>query len=188
MRITSGKNKGKVLASPEGLATRPTADRARQAIFNIIMHAGWLPHDVLDGAHVMDVFAGTGAMGLEALSRGGADGVFVENDRAALAALRSNVIKMNAGPTSTILTHDALHMPPRPSTVAPRTLVFFDPPYGKNLGAQALDVLVKRNWLDQHCLCVMEMSKKEPETSPAGFTQRDERTYGVALVRFLTRD
>lgn len=187
MRIVSGQFRGKNLTSPLGLATRPTSDRARQAIFNIIEHASWRPYILPENAAVLDVFAGTGALGLEALSRGAAEAVFIEQSVEALKALRQNIDSMKLGPRAEVLRLDALHPPPRPATRAPRTLVFLDPPYGKNLGYAALHALAGKNWLAPGCVCVMEMSKKQPEPLPAGFTLADTRHYGVAEVRFLIR-
>jgi 16S rRNA (guanine966-N2)-methyltransferase len=193
MRIVGGKNRGRILNSPEGLTTRPTSDRARQAVFNILMHAGWLGGDALEDAHVIDLFAGTGALGLEALSRGGADCVFVERDRHALTALRQNIAALKAESNSTVIAADALALPKRAADINLRTLAFLDPPYNKakegaDAGRHALELLAARGWLAGGCVCVAEMAKKFPEEMPQGFTLRDERPYGVALVRFMTYD
>lgn len=187
MRIVSGQFRGKSLMSPAGLATRPTSDRARQAVFNILEHASWCPFSLPENAHVLDVFAGTGALGLESLSRGAADAVFIEQSGEALKALRHNIDSMDMGTRTQVLRTDALHPTPRPPTVAPRTLVFLDPPYGKNWGYAALAALAAKDWLAKDCVCVMEMSKKQPEPLPEGFTLADTRHYGVAEVRFLLR-
>ncbi len=190
MRITSGQHKGRNLTSPAGLGTRPTSDRARQAVFNLLLHARWRPFDDLEGVYVMDVFAGTGALGLEALSRGAAHAVFVESDRTALAALRQNIAACTADKQSLVMATSALQLAARPASVAARQLIFFDPPYNtadkkQDLGCHALASLVKANWLAPDALCVMEMSKKHPEEAPSGFNILDERDYGVALLRFL---
>lgn len=187
MRIVSGQFRGKTLASPPGLTTRPTSDRARQAIFNILSHAPWCPFSLPENAHVLDIFAGTGALGLESLSRGAADAVFVEQSPEAIKALRQNIDSMKIGGQSHILRADALHLPPRPPALAPRNLVFLDPPYGKNWGVAALGSAVAAGWLALDAVCVMEMAKKEPEPLPEGFTLADTRHYGVAEVRFLIR-
>jgi len=185
MRIVSGRFKSRALLSPPGRGTRPTGDRARQAIFNILEHAAWRPFILPENARVLDIFAGTGALGLEALSRGAADVVFIENDRGALAACRGNIDSFGVAAETRLLKADALHPPPPPAGAAKRTLVFLDPPYGKGWGAAALAALAAQGWLADEAVCVMEMSKKEPEDIPAGFTLADTRTYGIAEIRFL---
>lgn len=185
MRIVAGLHRGRQLASPPGLSTRPTSDRARQAVFNIIEHASWKTRDLLDGADVLDVFAGTGAMGLEALSRGARHAAFVEQNPAALKACADNIAKLGEGERSDILRSDVLKLRPRGLQAEPRTLVFLDPPYGKGLGAKALAVLSQGNWLARGAVCVLEMARKEPEEIPAGFILHDTRDYGVARVAFL---
>jgi 16S rRNA (guanine966-N2)-methyltransferase len=178
MRIVGGEHRGRALAAPEGLCTRPTSDRVRESVFNVLQHAKWLDAALPEDAHVLDVFAGTGALGLEALSRGASGVVFMENDRAALGALRKNIETL--GVTAKVLACDAL----APPEGTPCGLVFLDPPYGKGLSMRALVALADKGWLAPDAVCVMEMSKKAPEDFPAGFTLKDERRYGVALVRF----
>lgn len=185
MRIVSGRFKSRALLSPPGKGTRPTSDRARQAIFNILEHARWRPSILPENAHVLDIFAGTGALGLEALSRGAADIIFIENDRAALAACRANIDSFGVAAETRLLKADALRPPPLPAGAAARNLVFLDPPYGKGWGAAALAALAAKGWLAPAAVCVIEMSKKEPEKMPAGFSLADTRTYGIAEVRFL---
>jgi 16S rRNA (guanine966-N2)-methyltransferase len=187
MRIVGGSHRGRILESPEGMGTRPTSDRARESVFNVLRHAKWLPGDVLDGAMVADIFAGTGALGLEALSQGAAHAVFIEQDRKASAVCRKNITNLKEEGQSLLLAADALAPPPRPADLAPRTLVFLDPPYGKDMGAQALEALVRRDWLAPQAVCVLEMSKKQQEKMPDGFKLEDERAYGIALIRFMTR-
>lgn len=188
MRIVSGLHRGRPLQSPPGRQTRPTSDRARESLFNVLAHARWLDADAVAEAFVLDAFAGTGALGFEALSRGAADAVFFETDPAALAACRANAATLREGPRSAILKADALNPPPRNASLAPRTLVFLDPPYGKGWGAAALLGLSAADWLAPRALCVLEMSKKAPEDPPSGFALLDERRYGIALVRFLRRE
>lgn len=185
MRIVSGRFKSRPLLSPPGRGTRPTSDRARQAIFNILEHAAWIPSILPENAHVLDIFAGTGALGLEALSRGAADVIFIENDRDALAACRGNIDSFGVGAETRLLKADALRPPPLPAGAAKRNLVFLDPPYGKGWGASALSALAAQGWLAEEAVCVLEMSKKEPEDIPAGFSLADTRIYGIAEVRFL---
>lgn len=185
MRITGGIHRGRALTAPEGKNTRPTGDRARLSVFNILLHGGW--HDgVLDEATVLDVFAGTGALGLEALSQGAKHAAFIERDHAALAACKSNIAALKEAERTAIFTCDATQPVARPLYIEPRSLVFLDPPYGKNLGAQALTVLVEKGWLKADAVCVLEMSKKAPEVVPPGFTLHDERVYGLAQIQFLS--
>ena len=185
MRIVGGQYRGKNLLSPVGEETRPTSDRAREAIFNILHHAKWRKRDLLENAAVMDVFAGTGALGLEALSQGAAECVFVEQSPAAAKTCQSNIDAMKLQDRALLVRNDALKIAQRPAAVAPRSLVFLDPPYGKGLGAAALTALAARDWLEPGAVCLLEMAKKQPEMPPAGFAQLDERSYGIALVRFL---
>lgn len=188
MRIVSGRFKSRALLSPSGKATRPTSDRARQAVFNILEHASWRPFILPENAYVLDIFAGTGAFGLEALSRGAADSIFIENNRAALAACQGNIDSFGVGAETRVLKMDATRLPPRPAGAAPRNLVFLDPPYGRGLGEKALTQLAAKGWLAPQAVCVLEMSKKEPENIPQGFTLADTRTYGIAEVWFLIFD
>src|ERR1700712_2217774 len=126
-RIIAGKYRGKILKAPEGLGTRPTNARARQAAFDILMHAPWAGHGFLETAKVLDVFAGTGAYGIEALSRGAVAASFVENDREALAVLRENIAACKIENICKIIRADASHPPPG----TPHDLIFLDPPYAK---------------------------------------------------------
>src|ERR1700709_1734936 len=132
MRVVAGAWRGRTLAAPPGSATRPTADRVRQALFDMLMHAEWGGRAVLEGAHVLDVFAGTGALGLEALSRGAASACFIENDPAALKALRANIAACKAEGQTEILARDALAVRGLGTGKLVR-LVFLDPPYGQDL-------------------------------------------------------
>jgi len=184
MRITGGLHRGRPLKAPEGLSTRPTSDRARLSIFNILLHAAF---GNLEDALILDVFAGTGAMGLEALSQGGAHAVFMEQNLAAMRACRENISTLKEESRTHLITCDALLPPPRPAQIKPRTLVFLDPPYGKNLGVAALAALDKKGWLDPDALIVLEMSKKAPEPIGEDFSVIDERTYGIARIVFLKR-
>ncbi|MFT9160275.1 MAG: RsmD family RNA methyltransferase, partial [Acetobacter sp.] len=143
VRIIAGARKGRVLVTPEGSATRPTADRVRQALFDMLAHAPWGGADLLAGAHVLDAFAGTGALGLEALSRGAGHATFFETDRAALAALRANIRACGWENRCTVIARDVT-APPRikadqtPAGPVPASLVFVDPPYRMTLPARAL--------------------------------------------------
>lgn len=185
MRIVGGALRGRKLLSPEGTATRPTSDRARESVFNILLHAKWLEYDILQDADVLDVFAGTGALGLEALSRGGRHCVFIENDRKAAKTCQANIDALGMDDRAKLLAFDALKPPSRPEYTNPRTLVFLDPPYGKDMGCAALEALSKKGWLKKGAVCVLEMDRKRTEQNPAGFALADERAYGIALVRFF---
>jgi len=185
MRITGGIHRGRSLTAPEGKNTRPTGDRARLSVFNILLHGGW--HDgVLDEATVLDVFAGTGAMGLEALSQGAKHAAFIEREHPAIESCKANIAALKETTRTAIFTFDATHPIARPLYIEPRSLIFLDPPYGKNLGAQALTALADKSWLKEGAVCVLEMSKKAPEVIPASFTLHDERVYGLAKIVFLS--
>ena len=185
VRIVGGEFRGRVLQSPQGSATRPTSDRTREAVFNILHHAKWRRGDLVGDARVLDVFAGTGALGLEALSRGAQHAVFVEREYAAARLCQENIDALGLGERALLLKFDGLHPVPRPLYIEPRTLVFLDPPYGKGMAAQALSGLAKTDWLKPGAVCVVEMARKQPEAAPPGFVQHDERAYGVTAVKFL---
>lgn len=184
MRIVGGTHRGRLIEAPKGQNTRPTSDRARQAIFNILKHGAWCGDAVTD-ATVLDVFAGTGALGLEALSQGAKHAVFIERDHAAMSYCKKNIETMGEEDKTVLFTCDALDPVPRPLYIELRSLVFLDPPYGRYMGAEALKALVDKDWLAPGAVCVLEMSKKIPEIIPADFTMKDERDYGIARVQFL---
>jgi 16S rRNA (guanine966-N2)-methyltransferase len=184
MRIVAGQYKGKPIAAPEGRSTRPTSDRARESVFNILEHAPWVPE--VRGARVLDLFAGSGALGLEALSRGAAFCLFVETDEAARGAIRDNVETLHLFGCTRIHRRDATDLGPRPSSAgAPFDLVFLDPPYAKGLGERALAELVAHGWLAHGAAVVFERGEAEPDIQPEGFEPIDERRYGAAKVLFL---
>jgi 16S rRNA (guanine966-N2)-methyltransferase len=137
MRIIAGEWRGSRLEAPPGEGTRPTLDRVRQALFDRLMHAPWAGRGAIEGAAVLDAFAGTGALGLEALSRGAAGAVFIERDRTALAALRANVAACRAEARCRVIAGDALRPPPG----SPCGVVFLDPPYGLGLAEPAVAAL-----------------------------------------------
>lgn len=170
-RIIAGTWKGRRLVAPAGLETRPTNTRARQAIFDILSHAPWCE---LRGAKILDVFAGTGAYGLEALSRGAASASFFEQSRSALAALKQNIAA--CGVTSRIVAGDVLLAPPG----EPHDLIFLDPPYGKNLVPQALSTLRAKNWLAPNALIIAEFGPDDEMETPDLLA---ERAHGKARVK-----
>ncbi len=175
MRIIAGAWRGRSLLAPPGDATRPTAGRVRQALFDRLMHAPWAGRAVLEDARVLDAFAGTGAFGLETLSRGGAHATFIENGRTALATLRANIAACRAEARCTILSADVLHPPPG----APCGLVFLDPPYGANLVPQAIAALTAAGWAAPGALIIAEVGRDDP--APAT-DLLDDRTHGAARM------
>ncbi len=188
MRIVAGRHKGRALAVPAGDAVRPTSDRAREAIFNIIAHGGFGAGgtSIIPGARVLDAFCGTGAMGLEALSRGAAHAVFVDTAAAALAALRANIAALGVAAQARVLAADATEPRPRPADLAPVTLAFFDPPYALALGAASPAAFAAQGWLAPGAICTLEQAARGPATPvPAGFALLDERRYGAARVLVL---
>jgi 16S rRNA (guanine966-N2)-methyltransferase len=182
MRIIGGTRRGLKLAEVgEGDAAahlRPTSDRVREAIFNLLINAHGNP---VTGARVLDLFAGTGALGLEALSRGATEVTFVDDGTKALALLRANIAKMRAEGETRVVRQDATRLPPNPG--APYTLVFLDPPYGKSMGEAALTSALKGNWLAAGAVLVWEESSFP--VVPAGLEQVDQRKYGDTLVTLL---
>jgi len=182
MRIIAGKFRGKALLSPEDESIRPTADRVREALFNII--ASRLgPH--LDGLKIVDLFAGTGALGLEALSRGAATVVFVDTGAEARGLIRDHIEAFGAGGVAKLLRRDATNLGPA-GTMGPVDLVFLDPPYGKGLGEQALTALRTGGWLKPDTLLVLEEGSDVTVTLPEGFLLEDRREYGAAAIHILS--
>jgi 16S rRNA (guanine966-N2)-methyltransferase len=184
MRIVAGEFRGKPLVAPEGQATRPTSDRARQAIFNILEHAAWGPE--LDGARVIDLFAGSGALGFEALSRGAAFCLFVETDADARGAIRENAEALGALGNTRIHRRDATDLGAKPGSDGPAfDLAFLDPPYAKGLGEAALGVLAAGGWLAPGAVVALERGTAEPDFEAEGFNRLDVRDYGAARIWFL---
>ena len=183
MRIVGGTLKRRPLQAPEGVEVRPTSDRARESLFNILAHR---PERPLDGARVLDAFAGSGALGLEALSRGAAHCTFIETLPAALAAIRANIGKLGLTGQTTVLRTDVLHPGPAPSgATLPANLAFLDPPYRSGLAAPALEALQVQGWLADGALVSVEIGATEDLAPVAGFTLLDERRYGAARLVFL---
>jgi len=183
LRIVGGAFKGRELTAPEGKATRPTSDRAREALFNILSHAPWSPG--IEGRRVLDLFAGSGALGFEALSRGAAFVLFVDTDPLARGAIRDNVERFGAFGTTRLHRRDALDLGKKPAAVGPLfDLVFLDPPYGQGLGETALSRLKDGDWIGPDALIVFECGAREHPQTP-GFERLDEREYGAAKVLFL---
>jgi 16S rRNA (guanine966-N2)-methyltransferase len=184
MRIVSGEFRGRALVTPAGDRTRPTSDRARQAIFNILEHAPWSP--ALREARVIDLFAGSGALGFEALSRGAAFCLFVETDEAARGAIRETIDAFSLFGRTRVHRRDAADLGTRPGSDGPAfDIAFLDPPYAKGLGEQALDRLVTGGWLAPGATVVFERGADEPPLEAPGFELLDQRDYGAARVWFL---
>ena len=181
MRIVAGKFRGKALLSPSDDSIRPTSDRARESVFNIL--ASRLSPN-LDGMKVLDLFAGTGALGLEALSRGASSVVFVDLGAEARGLIRDHIEAFGAGGVAKLLRRDATALGPA-GTMGPMDLVFLDPPYGKGLGEQALASLRDGNWLSKDATIVFEESSDTPVELPAGFVLDDRREYGAAAIHFI---
>jgi 16S rRNA (guanine966-N2)-methyltransferase len=175
MRIVAGAWRGRSLIAPPGTETRPTADRVRQALFDILMHAPWAGRSSIEGASVLDVFAGTGALGLEALSRGAERTVFVERSRPALTALRANIAACRAEDRCEVLPVDALAVPPAERA----NIVFLDPPYGQSLVARALTRLRSVGRVAAGSLIVAETGRDEPVPHADSLA---ERIHGAARV------
>lgn len=184
MRIVAGRHRGTKLTAPEGSETRPTADRTRESLFNIL--GGGRFGDPVTDKIVLDGFAGSGALGLEALSRGAAMAVFLEQDQNALGTLRKNIDRLGRAKDTMIIAGDATR-PPRSQRGA-AGLVMLDPPYNTDLAENCLDALVSANWIDADTLCVVEIAKKQTLRSPKSFSVLDERKYGSAKLGFLKQD
>lgn len=184
MRIVAGKHRGRPLAVLQGSDVRPTADRVREAMFNTLCHGNALigEGDAVRGATVLDGFAGTGALGLEAVSRGAAHVTLMEIDQRALELCRRNVETLDEQASVTVLSGDCLN-PVR--AAQPCDLVLLDPPYRSGTAAEALEALARAGWITRHTLCVVEMAAREPFLPPRGARLLDERRYGAARVVFL---
>jgi 16S rRNA (guanine966-N2)-methyltransferase len=183
MRIVAGEHRGRLLVAPKGQSTRPTADRTRQALFNVLDHAAWSRG--VEGARVLDLFAGSGALGLEALSRGGVYCLFVDSDPVAAAAIGENIASLRLGDRCAVRRNDATRLSPAASGETPFDLVFLDAPYGRGLVEPALATLLTGGWLSPRALMVVERGASEPELNAPGYGLHDSRVWGVARVSFL---
>ncbi len=181
MRVVGGKLRGRALAAPKSKTIRPTADRLRESLFNILVHSF---DDPVSGARVLDLFAGTGALGIEALSRGAAFALFVDQGAEARALIRENVAALGLGGSSRIFRRDATKLG-EAHPVAPFSLAFLDPPYGQNLAAPALAAARAGSWLTAVALIVVEEAVKAEFAAPEGFTELDRRRYDDTEFVFL---
>ena len=176
MRIVGGKLKGRALQSPKGMGTRPTSDRTRESLFNILSNKL-----DFDGARVVDLFAGTGALGIEALSRGGDYCLFVEEASNARGAIRDNIENLNLSGNTKLFKRDATRLGNR-GTLAPFDLAFADPPYRKGLGEKAASSLVAGDWLRSDAVLVLEEATECFPQVLSGFKLDDKRTYGETTI------
>lgn len=181
MRIVGGQFRGRTLAGPKSQAIRPTADRLRESIFNVLAHAYG---DPVTGARVLDLFAGTGALGLEALSRGAAFVLFVDDGAEARAHLRENTTTLGAGGATRIFRRDATRLGPA-HPVEPFSLAFLDPPYGKGLAEQSLASARDGGWLTSDAIVVVEEAVASTFKAPEGFEEIERRTYDDTEFTFL---
>jgi len=191
MRVIGGAYRGRTLVAPVGSHTRPTSDRVREALFNILSHGvsenGRPP--LPQGARVLDLFAGSGALGFEALSRGAARVLFVDNATGARAAIRQNIETLQAAGATKLYRRDATSLGPMESNCGgPFDLVFLDPPYHSGLIVRALHGLREGGWLNPDAVLVIEMASGETLPDHAGYTELDRRIYGDTMLVFLKCD
>ena len=184
MRVTGGRLRGKPIAAPKGRLIRPTADRVRESLFDILAHGRMATTHgaTLEGARVLDAFAGTGALGLEALSRGAAHVTFIDNAPAAQEILAQNIAQCRVGDASELLRADAADPPPARQRA---DIAFLDPPYGAGLLIPALDGLRRLGWFAERALIVAELGANEDIVWPEFTEQLDIRRYGAARIVFL---
>jgi 16S rRNA (guanine966-N2)-methyltransferase len=181
MRVVGGRLKGRSLASPSSRDVRPTADRLRESLFNILVHAY---DDPIAGARVLDLFAGTGALGIEAISRGAKFALFVDNGAEARALMRNNVEALGLGGVTKVYRRDATRLGPV-HPVEPFSLVFLDPPYGRELADEALVSLRDGGWLTPGALLVVEEAKAAAFKVPESFEELERRAYDDTEFIFL---
>jgi 16S rRNA (guanine966-N2)-methyltransferase len=181
MRVVGGRLKGRNLASPASRDIRPTADRLREALFNILIHAY---DDPIRGARVLDLFAGTGALGIEAISRGAKFALFVDNGAEARALMRNNVEALGLGGVTKVYRRDATQLGPA-HPAEPFSLVFLDPPYAMGLADKALASLRDGDWLTPGALLIVEEAKAAAFKAPEGFAELERRAYDDTELVFL---
>jgi 16S rRNA (guanine966-N2)-methyltransferase len=182
LRVVGGKFGGRILAAPPGRALRPTSERVREAVFNILEHGA--PTFGIEGSRVLDLFAGTGALGLEALSRGARFCLFVDDGADARGLIRRNADALGLIGQCKIWRRDAVRLG-RCAPQPPYDLIFADPPYGKGLGARALLSLSQGGWMAPGAVVVLEESDRAEVTIPEGLRRIDERSYGDTKIMFL---
>lgn len=178
MRIVAGTHRSRILEAPKNDAIRPTSDKVRGALFNMLQSRG-----AVEGAAVLDVFCGTGALGLEALSQGADFCTFIDKNRSSLDLAKRNIAALGEAHRSHMIVADGAKLPVRPDTIAPATLVFLDPPYGKDLVTPTLQSLIDQKWLAHDCICVAEDSS--PIVPPENFTMITEKKYGDTHITVM---
>jgi 16S rRNA (guanine966-N2)-methyltransferase len=181
MRVVGGELKGRNIVAPASRDIRPTADRLRESVFNILVHAY---DDPFQDARVLDLFAGTGALGIEAISRGAVFTLFVDNGAEARALLRNNVEALALGGVTKVYRRDATDLGPA-HPMEPFSLVFLDPPYGKGLAEKALASLRNGGWLKPNALLVVEEAKAAAFAAPDGYEELERRAYDDTEFVFL---
>jgi len=181
MRVVGGRLRSRPIAAPKSAAIRPTADRLREALFNILVHGYG---DPVSGARVLDLFAGTGALGIEAISRGASYALFVDEGVEARALLRGNIETLGLGGVTRIFRRDATKLGPA-HPLEPFSLAFLDPPYGKGLAEKALAAAREGGWLTPEALIVVEEAADAGFRAPDGFTELERRRYDDTEFVFL---
>jgi 16S rRNA (guanine966-N2)-methyltransferase len=181
MRVVGGRLRGRTLAGPKSQSIRPTADRLRESLFNILHHAY---DDPVAGARVLDLFAGTGALGIEALSHGAAFALLVDDGAEARALLRENTTTLGLGGVTKIFRREATKLGPA-APLEPFTLVFLDPPYGQGLAEKALVSARDGGWLTPGALIVVEEAVKSAFAAPEGFSELERRRYDDTEFVFM---
>ena len=186
IKIVGGRHRGRTLATPEGLETRPTSSRTRESLFNILAHANWRADGTspLIDARVLDGFAGSGALGIEALSRGAAHATFLDNDATAIKLIGENLRKLGETAAAKVIRADATQPPP---TREGCDLVFLDPPYRSGTAGPALTALAEAGWMKPGAIVTVEVATTEDLVPPPGFETIDERRYGAAKIVILRR-
>lgn len=184
IKIVGGKHRGRPLVTPDGLDTRPTSSRARESLFNILAHASWRSDGTspLIDARVLDAFAGSGALGLEALSRGAAHATFLDSDAAAIKAIGENLRKLGETGAAKVVRGDATRPPP---TREACDLLFLDPPYRSGTAGLALTALADAGWVKPGAVATVEVANTEDVIPPPRFEAIDERRYGAAKIMIL---
>jgi 16S rRNA (guanine966-N2)-methyltransferase len=184
IKVVGGKHRGRPIATPEGGTTRPTSNRAREALFNILVHANWSDDGTspLVDARVLDAFAGSGALGIEALSRGAAHATFLDNDAEAIRLIGENLRKLGEAANARVIRADAARPPPSREGC---DLALLDPPYRSGLAAPALTALAEAGWLKPGAIATIELAATEDLDPPKGFETIDERRYGAAKIIIL---
>ncbi len=184
VRIVAGRHRGRRLATPRGGGVRPTSERVREALFDVLAHNAWGPGGAAlpGGARVIDGFAASGALGFEALSRGAVHATFLETDADALRVIAANAEVIGESENVAVLSRDATRPGPAERACA---LAFLDPPYRSGLVPRALEALAREGWLEGGALAVVELAANEPFAPPPGFAVIDDRRYGSTRVVFV---